>query len=306
MKIYVIGGLGFIGHHVTAKLKNLGHECVIVDNHENYGILNRKELYDLYQERRAFMGPVNEQYRDIRLPFNFTDADAIIHLASYPRAKAVDLNITKAAEVMLGGTVKLCEAANNHGAKMIFISSSMVYGDWVDKYVYENQLCNPKSLYGIMKLQGEQLTKAICPNNYLIIRPSAVYGPRDVTDRVVSLMFKAAMNNNPIRVEGADNLLDFTYVDDLAEGITAAVLSNHKCCTVNMSSSNARSLGELAELIKQITGTTTQINYTEHNARYPKRGAQDIQIAKSLFEFTPSTTLEEGLAKTYEWLKKRK
>lgn len=305
MKVYVIGGMGFIGHHVVKELVDRGNECVVIDNYENYGILNQAELNKLYEEREYLMSNARIKFGDVREMQEFDDAEVIIHLASYPRAKAVDLNISKAADVMLGGTAKLCEAANRSNAKFVFISSSMVYGDWNSNYVYESQNCNPKSLYGIMKLQGEQLTRSICKDNYLIIRPSAVYGPRDVTDRVVSLMFKAAMSNKTIRVEGADNLLDFTYVDDLVTGIVDAALSGHKGHVVNMSAGNARSLGELAVLIKLITESNSVIDYTDHNARYPKRGAQDITAARELFNFNPTTMLEDGLKLTYDWLKNR-
>lgn len=306
MKILIAGGLGFIGHHVTAKLQSLGHDCTIVDNYEDYGILNKKELFEILMERRLLLGNANEIYADIRTYSNYSNVDAIVHLASYPRAKAVDLNLIKASETMLAGTVKLCHAASKNNAKFVYVSSSMVYGDWQTPKANENQICKPKSLYGLMKLQGEDLTKAICPNNYIIIRPSAVYGPRDVTNRVVSLMFNAALNNNTIKVEGADNMLDFTYVDDIVDGIVNAVCSKETCHTVNMSNGNSRSLYELATLIKQITNSGSIIESVDHNIRYPKRGSQDIELARKIFNFNPQTSLEVGLAKTYDWLKKKK
>lgn len=304
MKIYIAGGLGFIGHVVTMLLKDLGHECVIIDTYEDYGILNNSELISVYAERLTLLKSPLVIQNSISKISNIRDADVIIHLASFPRAKAVDVNPVRASDAMHVGTVNLCEIARKNSVKMIFISSSMVYGNWQEDLAREVHTPNPKGLYALMKLQGEQLVKAMS-DNYVIIRPSAVYGPRDVTDRVVSLMFKAAMTNNIIKVEGPNNVLDFTYVDDIAHGIVAAATSDVKNVTVNMSRGQGKTLLELANLIKTITNTKSEIVLSEHNDRYPRRGAQDIALAKSLFNFYPNVDLEEGLTNYYKWLTSR-
>ena len=304
MKIYVAGGLGFIGHVVTNMLMSAGHECAIIDTFEDYGILNNAELIQVYAERQTILGSPRVTAISTAKITDIKNADVIINLASFPRAKAVDLNPVRASDAMHVGTVNLCQQAKRNNAKMIFISSSMVYGDWQDELAIETHTPNPQGLYALMKYQGEQLVNAMC-DDYIIIRPSAVYGPRDVTDRVVSLMFKAAMNNEPIRVEGPNNVLDFTYVDDLAQGIVAAATSDVKNITVNMSRGRGRTLLELATLIKNITNTSSKIELLDHNTRYPKRGPQDITVAKHLFNFHPTVDLEVGLDHYYNWLKSR-
>ncbi len=307
MTIYVVGGLGFIGHNVVYKLAKMHpySRITVIDNLDNYGMLDTVEIASLHAERlECVSGFANKiEYRDITDNLNFTDADTIIHLAGYPRAKAVLMNPTRAANVMIGGTVRLCELANKCNSKMIFISSSMVYGDWKSNKAVETDATTPNSLYGLLKLQAEDIIKLMC-RRYLIIRPSAVYGPRDVTDRVISKMFEAAMRDENIIVHGADNMLDFTYVDDVAEGIASTVYSHHSNVTVNMSNGQARSLGEAAALIKQITNSKSNIIYKGSDELFPSRGAQDITLAKKLFNFEPKIPLHDGLEELYRWLKK--
>lgn len=302
MKILLAGGMGFIGHVVTQMLLRDGHECTVIDSFENYGILDDTELLKVHTERWALIEKAHVLQFDISKLTSIQPADVIINLASFPRAKAVELNPARASESMHVGTVKLCDVAKKNNAKMIFISSSMVYGDWKGQFAAEYDIPNPKGLYALMKLQGEQLVKTMCPDNYLIIRPSAVYGPRDVTDRVISLMFKAAMSGNPIKVEGPDNVLDFTYVDDIAQGIVTAATGNHSQLTVNMSGGKGHTLLELATLIKSITNSDSEILIAEHNSRYPNRGAQNIELAKLTFGFNPSVELRDGLQRYYDWL----
>jgi nucleoside-diphosphate-sugar epimerase len=307
MTIYVVGGLGFIGHNVVYKLAKMHpySRITIIDNLDNYELLDTVELASLHAERLEIInGFANKiDYKDITDNLSITHADTIIHLAGYPRAKAVLMNPTRAANVMISGTVRLCEIANKSNANMIFISSSMVYGDWKRFKANEEDETTPNTLYGLLKLQAEQIVKKMC-RRYIIIRPSAVYGPRDVTDRVISKMFFSAMRDENIIVYGADNMLDFTYVDDIAEGIASTVYSHHSNVTVNMSNGQARSLGEAAALIKQITTSKSNIIYKDRDELFPSRGAQDITLAKKLFNFEPRVPLQVGLEELYKWLKK--
>ena len=135
MKYLVTGGLGFIGHNVVRMLEDLGHECIVVDTQTTYGFIPASEityLTDLRQKRIK-----SEVYRvDIRdetlingLVLNH-EIDAIIHLASFPRQKVVKQNPLLASDVMSNGLVNLLVAARKYCKKFVYVSSSMVYGDF--------------------------------------------------------------------------------------------------------------------------------------------------------------------------------
>ena len=105
----------------------------------------------------------------------------------------------------------------------------MVYGDFTDQ-VTEDAPCRPQGQYGIMKLAGEWLVRDYTRSTgmaHTIIRPSAVYGPLDVEDRVIAKFMLTAMRGGVLKVNGREETLDFTYVDDAADGIVAAALSNN-------------------------------------------------------------------------------
>ena len=229
MKILVTGGLGFIGHNVVQLLEKYGHEVSIIDNKTTYGVVPQAELDYLMSERLFKIRTRDITVAAIELPFDnsiFNGVDIVIHLASFPRQKVVNANPTWGSRVMSEGLLNLLELSVKHQVrKFVYISSSMVYGNFKDTYfdgMDEDHACNPIGQYGIMKLAGEWLVRDYarrCNMAYTILRPSAVYGPMDVEDRVVSKFLLAAIRGETIQVNGANEALDFTYVDDTADGI---------------------------------------------------------------------------------------
>ena len=184
----------------------------------------------------------------------------------------------------------------------------MVYGNFKDTYfdgVDEDHACNPIGQYGIMKLAGEWLVKDYARQTnmaHTILRPSAVYGPMDVEDRVVSKFLLAAMRGDTIQVNGPDESLDFTYVDDAADGIAMASISdNTDNMTYNITRGNSRTLLEAAELAVKIAGSgTIQVNDRDNN--FPSRGQLNIVRAQNDFSFIPTVNIEEGFQQYYDWL----
>jgi nucleoside-diphosphate-sugar epimerase len=180
----------------------------------------------------------------------------------------------------------------------------MVYGDFTDD-VTEDAICNPQGQYGIMKLAGEWLVKDYtrsCGMAHTIIRPSAVYGPLDVEDRVIAKFMLTAMRDGTLKVNGAGETLDFTYVDDAANGITAAALSdNTDNKTYNITKSHSRTLLDAAQLAVKIVGKGN-IEVRDKDADFPSRGALNIDAARRDFGYDPKVDVEEGFQKYYDWL----
>jgi UDP-glucose 4-epimerase len=315
MKILVTGGLGFIGHNVVARLEQQGYDVVIVDNQTTYGIIDRRELDLLMQERRRHIRTNKIYYVDIAHPdvskiFAAQQPDCVIHLASFPRQKVVNANPMLGSRSMSEGLLNLLEAGAKYGVKkFVYVSSSMVYGDFdIDTFegVSEHHSTRPIGQYGIMKLAGEWLVKDYhrrAGMNYTICRPSAVYGPRDVEDRVVSKFLLTAMRGGAIQVNGGQEQLDFTYVADAADGIAAASTSDAANNMIyNITKGNGRTLLEAAQLAVKIVGQgTIQVNDPDDN--FPSRGALNTTQAHQDFGYFPIYDIEQGFQEYYEWLK---
>jgi nucleoside-diphosphate-sugar epimerase len=314
-KILVTGGLGFIGHNVVALLESQGHTVVITDTQTNYGIVPQDELTYLITERKKKI-KTDRIYRidiadqdGIHWLMQEHSPDTVIHLASFPRQKVVNADPVWGSRVMSEGLLNLLEASvANNVKKFVYISSSMVYGNFKQEYsdvVDEAHDCRPLGQYGIMKLAGEWLVKDYQRRtnmSYTIIRPSAVYGPLDVEDRVVSKFLLNAMRGGIIQVNGGNESLDFTYVDDVADGIVTASLSvDTDNSTYNVTKGNARTLLEAAELAVKIAGKgSIQVNAPDNN--FPSRGQLNITSAYQDFGYMPQTNIEQGFEEYYAWL----
>jgi nucleoside-diphosphate-sugar epimerase len=230
--------------------------------------------------------------------------DAVIHLASFPRQKVVSADPVWGAEVMGTGLVNLLEMCKQYRVpKFVYVSSSMVYGDF-DNDVKEDVECRPQGQYGIMKLMGEQLVKDYTRRgcfDHVIIRPSAVYGEFDVEDRVVSKFMLAAMRGKTLKVNGANETLDFTYVEDAARGIAQATLSPAAVNkTYNITRSESISLLAAAKLVVDIVGSG-EVEVRDKDADFPSRGALCIDRAKADFDFNPTVNVEDGFKYYYQW-----
>ena len=310
MKVLVTGGAGFIGHNVIRILEQQGHECVVLDTCTDYGFIPEEELDYLITNR---LTRIKAKIRliDIRegtfidTIFKTYEPDVVIHMASFPRQKVVEQNPVLASDVMSTGLVNLLEKSKQYKVKkFVYISSSMVYGDF-NLYGHEDMTCNPKGIYGILKLAGESLTRDHCERagiEYTIVRPSAVYGPKDVLDRVVSQFLSAAMKNEELHVCGKNELLDFTYIDDCVDGIARAALStksNGK--TYNVTRGHSRSLLEAAEVAVSVVGSG-KIVIADANPRYPSRGTLSNIRAGQDFGHHGKVDIEEGFKKYYKWL----
>ena len=311
MNILVTGGLGLIGHNVVKRLQDQGHIVSIMDTQTNYGIIPQDEIDYLVEERTKKINLDGYYKYDIcdadkvSTVFNIEQPEIVIHMASFPRQKVVNANPAWGSRVMSEGLLNLLEASKNYDVrKFVYISSSMVYGDFTDD-VTEDAICKPQGQYGIMKLAGEWLVKDYTRRDNLchtIIRPSAVYGPLDVEDRVIAKFMLTAMRDGTLNVNGAGETLDFTYVEDAADGIVGAALSdNTDNKTYNITKSHSRTLLDAANLAVKIAGKGT-INVRDKDADFPSRGALNIDAARRDFGYDPKVDVEEGFEKYYEWL----
>jgi nucleoside-diphosphate-sugar epimerase len=289
----------------------LKHDVVITDTQTNYGIIPQDEINYLMNERKKKIKNLSLYKYDIcdqrNMDWLFAGHkfDIVIHMASFPRQKVVNSDPVWGSRVMSEGLLNLCELSKKYSVKkFVYISSSMVYGDFTDD-VTEDYNCKPQGQYGILKLAGENLVKDYTRRgcfDHVIIRPSAVYGPLDVEDRVIAKFMLTAMRGGVLKVNGANETLDFTYVEDAAKGIAAASLSeNTNNKTYNITKSHSRTLLDAANLAVNIVGKGS-IEVRGKDADFPSRGALNINAAKKDFSYNPVVDVEEGFQRYFDWL----
>lgn len=315
MKFIVTGGAGFIGHNVVKQLEEQGHECIVIDSTTNYGFIPTVEVDYLVKERtkrikaEVVKGDLrNHEYIKAIFSHHAANVDAVIHLASFPRQKVVGENPVWAAEVMCPALINLLEATTAHKIKrFVYISSSMVYGNF-ENDVTELDTCTPQGLYGIMKYMGEKIVEDYSKRagmEHVIIRPSAVYGEYDVEDRVVSKFMLGAMRGKTLKINGPDEVLDFTYVEDAAQGIALAATvpaAANNIFNITRSDTKLYTLLDAAAIAIRIAGKGTGVA-GPRDLNFPKRGRLNIDKARTILGYKPTVSVEEGFQRYYDWFK---
>jgi nucleoside-diphosphate-sugar epimerase len=308
MNILVTGGLGFIGHEVV-KLLQHEHTVTVVDSLTDYGFIPNDQLQQLIAQRRKQLSCdfIQCDIRDKQFIDNIiatSTPDVVIHLASFPRQKVVQQNPSVASEVMSTGLINLLEASKGTVSKFVYISSSMVYGDF-DDMVKETVECNPRGQYAIMKYMGEKLVEDYKKHfDYTIIRPSAVYGPRDVEDRVLSKFVLGALRGEVLKVKGATEILDFTYSTDTAQGIALAATKACKYDIYNITRCESKPITlEKAALtvIDQVGGGMLEL--LDRDLSFPSRGRLDTTRAIRDLGYTATVDFNAGCQQYVDWVK---
>lgn len=312
MNVLILGGHGFIGHHVARQMLELGHNIATVDVHHQYGEYQDWEYTPVMDQRISYMGAHSHHQGDVCDPvfmntvFDTTRPDVVIDLATYPNAKMVKKNVVDATVNMVAATAIALDLCVKYSVKrFVLASSSMVYGDFdaFNGAPNEDAVCNPLTLYGSYKLQCERMCKIWHHEHgleYVLLRPSALYGTRDMVVRVISKMTVAALTTGQMIVNGPDNKLDFSYVTDVASAFTTAATHPDAANQIfNCTRNNGRKIIEAAELVR--TRIPSEIVIEPHDAFYPNRDTLDSSRMVQMTSWLPTVDIEEGIPKYLDW-----
>lgn len=316
MKVFLIGGAGFIGSYVSRLLLADGHEPIIFDSFLNYvdpftnnyqNVLNMR--FDGIKDKvKMIRGDIRYKGHLLK-SLRQNKPEIVVHLAALPIATKSNEFPEDASAINLMGTANVLESMRELKdiERIIFTSSSFTYGNFQYEPADEKHPSNPIDIYGGTKLCGEVLTKVYAESfgvDYTIIRPSAVYGPGDVNKRVVQAFIEKALRGEALTLfEGGEGKIDFTYVSDAAKGFVLAINSKKaKNETFNITAGKAREIKELVGIIKQNIGNV-EVEMKPSDTKRPTRGSLDISKAKKLLGFNPTIQLEEGIKKYLQGIK---
>ena len=233
--------------------------------------------------------------------------DVIIQLAAVSHANKSNKDPHTTFDHTLRTLENILDISKGLGCHVIYFSSSMVYGNFKSNSVNEEVDCDPLGIYGTLKYSGELITKAynrVFDIPYTIIRPSALYGERCVSRRVSQIFIENAVQEMDITINGdGSDKLDFTYIDDLIDGIILAIENKNAINnTFNLTYGEGRKISEMAEILKShFTGIN--INYHPKDKLTPNRGTLNIDKAKDLLGYSPKNPIEEGYSKYIKWYK---
>ncbi len=310
MRILILGGYGFIGSHISNYLKKDNHTIGIVDCYHQYYTFPNWEYTPVLNQRKAitnadkeYIGKI-ENLQFMENAFSDFKPDRVIHVATYPNARMVKRNVQDATDNMVTATAYILDLCVKHKVeKITFASSSMVYGDFNNQIPDEDVVPRPNTLYGSYKRQGELMCKIWHREyglDYVIMRPSALYGEKDAITRVISQLLKNVLTTGKMTVQGPDNKLDFSNVLDVAKYFALATVKDIKNETLNCTRGHGRRIIEAAEMIKDKLGTG-EIITKPHDSFYPNRDTLNSDKAKSLLNFNPIIDIEEGIPKYINW-----
>ena len=295
MKALITGGSGFIGSHLTARLLSDGHEVTIVDRSLKYHNLPTHEKLKLYHEN--ILGNVADLFKDI---------DIVFHLAALTRPQWSIKYPFETTEVNVLGTIRVLEHARDNKVKrVVFMSSSNLYGE-VDIYpTPEDTKPNPMNAYAISKQVGEQYCKLfelLYGLEWNACRPFNAYGTRmpisGYYTSALATFIHVLKNNLPLETYGTgEQRRDFIYVDDIVDQLILMSTSKVHGEAFNCGSGTNTSINELYKLICKLMGKT--IEPKKHSSQFePSQTLADISKAEKLLGWKPKVSLEEGLRRT--------
>lgn len=309
MRILVTGAAGFIGSHTAERLADMGHEVVGVDNYSDYYDVALKELNAKALAKKG-IEVLRLDLRKDELDTLFSEGiDYIFHFSAQP-----GIAVTSTFEDYLSNnfiaTQKLLDAIEKLEVKPFFvnIATSSIYG--LQATMTEDEAPLPASWYGVTKLAAEQLVLAYSRRGLLkstSLRLYSVYGPRERPDKLYTRLIDCGINDKPFPLyDGSEkHLRSFTYVQDIVDGIVSVIgkedVTNGEIFNLGTEEENSTATG--IAIVENILQKKIQIEHKPARPGDQSRTKANIDKARKLIGYNPTTSLEDGLRAQETWFR---
>ncbi len=300
----VTGGAGFLGSHLIDRLMEKGEEVICLDNFYSGSKANIEKWFDNHNFELV--------RHDITIPINF-EVDKIWHLACPASPYFYQLNPIKTSKISFLGTYNVLGLAKRVGAKLLFTSTSEIYGDPLEHPQKESYRGNVNTT-GIRSCydEGKRIAETLCYDyarmhnlDIRVMRIFNTYGPRMRADdgRVVSNFIVQALRNEPITIYGdGSQTRSFCYVNDLIDGMIKLMESQYKM-PINIGNPDEYSILEVAKLIKDKINPKIDFCFKPLPADDPVRRLPDINLVKKELQWEPKISLIQGIKSTANWFR---
>lgn len=321
----LIGGGGFIGHHLAISLKKEGFDVAVIDGLEVNNLVSLQDSRTKFVNRSFYINVIEERLRLLRLAgidIFVEDArdyvrlgrvvsdyqpDVVFLLAAVSHASRANKDPYSTFDHSfrtLENSLDIVKSLMNK-PQFVYFSSSMVYGNFLGLSPNEDTACDPRNIYGALKYGGEKLTLAystVFEFPVTIVRPSALYGPRCISRRVLQVFIENAIRGKNLIIQGdGKESLDFTYIQDLLSGLHLLTLNEMSFGqTFNITRGKAESLLDAARIV-QTRFPDVEIEFHPRDALNPERGSLDISKAQNILKYEPKYGLQQGLDEYISW-----
>jgi UDP-glucose 4-epimerase len=310
-KVLVTGGAGFIGSNLTEALLKQGHRVRVLDD---FSTGKRENL--LYDETYPSLEMVEGDIRDLTVCQKaIKDIEYVFHQAALPSVQRSVEDPLGSNAVNAGGTLNILFAAREETVKrVIYASSSSIYGDTPTLPKHEEMLSNPLSPYALQKYIGEQYCRLfyqLYGLETVSLRYFNIFGPKQdpasVYSAVIPRFIDALLKGHPPLIFGdGEQSRDFTYIDNVVRANLLAMSAEHlQGEAINIACGKRVSLNQLLNILKEIVGSKVSPVHEEPRKGDVKHSLADINKGKRLLNYDPQVGIEMGLKKTVEFFQKQ-
>lgn len=307
--VLITGGAGFIGSHLVGRLVGAGRQVVCLDNFDPYypAALKRANLEEVAGGPLSIFEVDICDHRSLAEIFSRWRIDTVVHLAARPGVRPSLRDPDPYIRINAQGTLNVLKTAARSGVnKVIFASSSSVYGSVTGRAREGTTPLQPLSPYAASKVAGEALCHAFASTTGLtvtVLRFFTVYGPRQRPDMAIARFTDAIWRGNEITVFGdGESRRDYTFIDDIIDGVEASTTAPVPGYRVfNLGGSRPVRLLDLIRILEGHIGREARLRFQPSGAGEPDLTFADITAARQQLGFSPRVGIEEGTARYVEW-----